>query len=201
MANYLLDEVALKCADSQYEDFKKSTYEKIYYRVLRELARQYEILERVLEFKNSNTNLENVIELKIPSFKTEIKVYVNNNLFLKNDDVKENTYYLRFINNKLIFNYNPKKEDDRILIYYIADVNKDDYDLEETTPIIPKRFEEEIIIKCCIEIAKLGIPKFGESEKGKKYQNIYNLYAKENNMKPDLLEKKEWIRIKLWQPF
>lgn len=195
----LIDEVALRCNDSQFEDFKKTIYSRVLLRTTREIAKKYEILERVIVLTNKNTSENTPIYLTIPSFNTEYKVYVNNTLFLKSDTLTDNTYTLSFINNKLTFNYSPKTGDDKILFYYLADINESDYDLEETVPVIPTKYEEVLIEACCIEIAKLGIPKFGESEKGKKYYQIINLYNKDIDF--SLLNKKAWVGIKLWNPF
>jgi len=198
----LIDEIALRCNDAQFEDFKKSTYKSILYRVLRELARKYQLLERKISLNNQNTNPSDWIQLKIPSFREESRINVNGVLFVKDIALNDNTYYLKYENNKSLFNYSPKAEKDVIEIYYLCDISKEDYDLEETTPIIPKMFEEEVIGECCKEIAKLGIPKFGkEVIKGQKYISILELYSKRENLNQNLVKNNSWVTIELWEPF
>lgn len=198
----LISEIALRCNDSQYTDFQRSTYEKVFYRVSRELSRKYNINNRFYNFVNTIEDIEEPILLKITSFKTENKVVINGKPYNKSSELKENCYVLKYLNNQLYFNYYNKLSGDLIHIYYLADINIDDYDIEETKPIIPIQFEEELITLSLIEIAKLGIPKFGNSEKGQKYKDILSIYSKDKRELDVNLNttENEWTVIKLWSP-
>ena len=46
----LLSEIALRCGDDEFKDFEKQIYQRAIYRCNRDIAKQYGILQKTLQF-------------------------------------------------------------------------------------------------------------------------------------------------------
>jgi len=107
----LIAEVALRCGDSQFEEFEKTIYKRGLYRANREVAKHYEILEKVLVFTLSDMieSTTDEIILDLPDLKAESMVIVNNANLTKVDKKLEGhfnyVYYLELRDGRYYFNY------------------------------------------------------------------------------------------------
>lgn len=112
--------------------------------------------------------------------------------------VEDYNYILYRDHNSILFNYSPRTKDDSVEIWYTADINEEDYDLEELQPVIPSQYTEELLALSVTEVAKLGIPKFGKSDKGTKYVNLMKVYGlDENVLNNDLHKNDAWTVMKV----
>jgi len=216
MDNSLMGEIALRCNDINFKDFGKSTYERCFLRASRKVARRYELIQRIYEFDSEIPDYSNLssdkqteklneeIIFNLSSFKAEYMVKVNNYEYtkVKRIEVGGYQYVLYRDENKILFNYSPRSENDKIELRYTADINIDDYDIEDLEPVIPSQFNEELISFACVEIAKLGIIKYANSGEGKKYENILKLYGTdERELNKDLIKNESWIEMQIWKPY
>ena len=62
----LIAEVALRCGDSQFEEFEKTIYERALYRANREVAKHYEILDDQGTVINTIISTEGFVESHYP---------------------------------------------------------------------------------------------------------------------------------------
>jgi len=211
----LIHRIADRCNDQYFKDFNPETYEECLYRADRTVARKYQVLTRMLKLnvkietppESTNdadyvANQKNVdVPLNIPSLHQEYKVLVNNYPFTKGkqnalvDD--SSTYYLYYGHNAWLLNWNPRSEDDDIVIFYMSGATIETFDADTNRPIIPNKFEDERIRYALIEIANMGIAKYREERK-EKYINILKLNNRSSSLDPNLLESKASLTI---QPF
>lgn len=216
MDNPLLGEIALRCNDVAYKDFSKSIHERCFLRASRRVARRYHLIQRVYDFKIEIPNYENLDNdkkeerlgrnsiLYLPSFTAEYMVKINDYEYSKVKRINANNYeYVLYRDeNKILFNYSPRSKSDKIEIRYTADINIEDYDVEEIQPIIPSQYNEELISLACVEVARLGIVKFKSSEEGNKYTKVLQLYSMdEEQLNKNLIKNDDWVEIKTWSPY
>jgi len=216
----LIDLIADRCADSHHRDFHKDEYEESLYRADRKIARKYQILNRMLKFNckivtppEQENNEDYVsqqkntdVELNIPSLHQESKVLINQMPYVKGkqnaliSNASQNdsySYYLYYGHNSLLFNYNPRTEDDDIIIFYMSGATLENFDADTNKPVIPDKFEDERIRLALIEMAHMGIAKYRE-EKKQKYIDILRLNDKNRSLDPNLVESKASLTI---QPY
>ncbi len=197
-----IDELAIRCDDLSFKDFNKVEYEKILNRAKREIARKYRILTKIYTFQyrnDDNTEYE-PIELEIPGFLAEFRVKVNKKIYERSENKKleTDTYWLEFINNKILFDYYPRSKNDLILIYYTGEFNEEELEIEGIKSILPEQYDEEIIEYAMVELGRIGVTKFTDvnSERYKKYSNILQVYRKQPGIKSELVNSTEWKAIK-----
>lgn len=87
-----------------------------------------------------------------------------------------------------------KSTGDRIDMVY--NIIPDRYTDTKGEFIIPNRYEEELISEGINYIAKLGVAKFVEGEKQKKYEKIMVMYKPRSDKDKELLSSKEFIKIR-----
>lgn len=198
----LLSEIALRCSDTKYVDFPKQIYERAILYAERKIAFKYRVLNRYFSFKASGTE---EVALTIPSFAGEYRVTVNGVEYETGDkhelEETETEYYLYFDSHAYKFNYTGRSEaEDDVVIYYNSDVNIEDYDLEETTPVLPKRYEEEVIAIAVSYIVKLALAKF-TGMKLEKYLRIREEYNSYNEDKVDgrLVPEEKWTKLETFK--
>jgi len=107
----IIDEIALRCGDSNYKDFESALYSQAYYRANREVAKTYQMLKKTISFILSDRvdNVTDDIIFDIPDFNSEILVKVNNFPLKKTANHFEGTdrfvYYLEPFEGQWTFNY------------------------------------------------------------------------------------------------
>jgi len=105
----LISEVAVKCNDPFFRDFRKDIYAQAVFREQRMLAQKYNVLERRWSSYVGEENLNvptkwgelvlNEIPLTMTDFSSEFEVLLNNVAFAKRnkiDQLTANTYYIRY---------------------------------------------------------------------------------------------------------
>ena len=216
----LVLEIANRCNDTHYDDFQKNSYLESIYRAEKRIALKYDILNRVLFFKNKivvppqfegnvvwlQTQKETSIDLPVTSFHNETNVTINSIQYTKvskdklitDDDYPIYSYHLYYGNNSYKFNYTERGIDDVIIISFTSDINISDYEEENIRPILPPKFEDEVINRACTDMAKKGITMF-KGDKADKFYKILKMYSKEK-VDIDVTESRSWITIKPWQP-
>jgi len=211
----LIKELALRAGDINFNDFDKYVYRKCLLTGKRIVAKRYSLVQRLFQFDshcqlndNELESPEQTKDIKLPltNMISEYKVLINNEEYRKVSELNYESafeYVLTRNQNSILFNYWQRHETDNVKIYFTSDINKEDSDLEEYEAIIPSQYNEEVIAFSLVELAKLGIVKYANSEKGKaKYQALFQLYNKdERSLDRNLIQNKEWVAIKPWQPY
>lgn len=217
MDKSIISEVALRVNDISYKDFDSSIYERCLLRASRKVAKRYQLIQRYYKFTSRisipkgedeqaylEEKVKEVIKLAIPSFVSEYLVVINDMQYIKRDNIRinENEYYFKRDHNSINFNYTPRTKEDIVEIHYTSDINEDDYDVQELEPIIPSQYNEELIALAIVEVSKMGIVKFPNSEKGNKYKEALSIYGiDERSLDRKLLTNENWAEIKIWQPY
>jgi hypothetical protein len=171
----LTEIVAYRCNDSGYNDLPESAYNEAILFTSRKVARNFSLLNRHYSFNVKTPNeddLVNPIELKLHSFGGETMVLVNNVEHKRTDnlrinDTEERLYQLYWGVQNYLFNYTFRTKDDRIDLFYTADITVDDYDDESITPIIPQRYDEEMIKFTILYLCEIAIARFTGAKKEK----------------------------------
>lgn len=199
----IISEIALRCDDVGFNDFPLNIYERAYERATRIIAKKYNLFQRIESFTLSEyaQNLEEDCILELDDFNEEISVIVNDTVMDKVTNRIELTgqYYLHRIDDELKFNYAllEKALTDKITIIYtcLPTINYDEGEF-----YIPHRYEEELIREIIIYMARVGVVKF-KKESSVKYQKLLQLYMRNDTYDKDAIENKEWIAVKVWQPY
>lgn len=178
----LIHQISLLCSDGRFDDFRKEEYELALLRADKKIAIRYQILTRYTKFTNNikippdkegdtdwlQTQKATDIILEVYSFIEEHIVFVNSVIFTK-DTSNElqtdlNRYQLYSASDGWHFNYSPRTESDAIEIHFSSDVNPEDYEADETSPIIPTKYEPERVNLSIYEIGKMGFAKYQETD-------------------------------------
>jgi len=188
----LISEVALQCGDSQFVDFPETIYAQAAFRAQREVAKDYNILQREITLTTETDTWE---DLNLPNFVAEAYVKVNGTKYDKRnelDDAEGTQYHIRFDNYQWQLNYIGKVAGDEVIISYtlLGDVSEE----QDGTPIIPDKYYEEVVNRSVIYIAKLGIAQY-EGAKLQKYQNVYRINQRQK-IDSALAKDSSWISIK-----
>lgn len=211
-----ISEVAETCADSFFRDFNKIIYAQAIYRAMRSIAIQYQVIQRVFlkTITIDYTNVETEIPLpKLNFTSSEFKFLVNDVEYTDKKDyrsgieIDENQYYIRYAEAGYYFNYGNKAVNDIVKIIYPANISApEDYETSipesselNIAPILPDKFNEEIIRRASVLIAKFGMAKFQGTQKAEKYVGVYRLNGGQKPSKiidPDLVEDQPWVQIK-----
>lgn len=195
-----ISEITVRVDDIDFKDFNRSTYERMLLRAKRYVARKYRILNKVYTFELYNdANSKEPVKLNLPEFIGEYRVKVNKVEFLRDENLSmNNTYIIEHFNNEILFNYKPKGNKDLIQIYYTADFSDDETENENIKPILPDEYDEEVISKALVEIAKSGIAKYPDpqSKQFLKYSNILKIYDTVGK-KSELIRSEDWIQIQV----
>jgi len=188
----LISEVALQCGDSQFVDFPETIYAQAAFRAQREVAKDYNILQREITLTTETDTWE---DLNLSNFVAEAYVKVNGTKYDKRnelDDTDATQYHIRFDNYQWQLNYTNKVAGDEVNIFYTltGDVSEE----QDGTPIIPDKYYEEVVNKAVIYIAKLGIAQH-EGVKLQKYQNVFRINQRQK-IDSSLAKDNSWISIK-----
>ena len=188
----LISEVALQCGDSQFVDFPETIYAQAAFRAQREVAKDYNILQREITLTTETDTWE---DLNLSNFVAEAYVKVNDTKYDKRnelDDADALQYHIRFDNYQWQLNYTNKVAGDEVNIFYTltGDVSEE----QDGTPIIPDKYYEEVVNKAVIYIAKLGIAQH-EGVKLQKYQNVFRINQRQK-IDSSLAKDNSWISIK-----
>lgn len=196
----LVSDISFMCNDISFTDFKMTDYGAVLFKVQRELAKEYNILERVLFITLQKEDLEGEIILPVDNFIAEYKVLVNNTPLTQVNRV-ENSYEYRIYyneNHTWVFDYKTRSEDDEIEIYYTVDsIPGEEYD---GTVILPDKFYDEIIRKTANRIAKLGLIKFNDNDKERKYRKLLEITdnEKKDTDRKQLQRNDAWSTLKIY---
>lgn len=210
-----ISEVSLKCGDIFYQDFPKKVYSQAIYRAERSVAKQYEILDRILTLTNITGERE--IDINLLNFHKEWRIYVTKlnevsgvdylRASLKDvidSSTSENKYYIIYHANKYKIGYSNPAVGDTIAIYYTSTIagledyeNTDNYGNDNIAPVIPDVYYEETLRRAVVYIAELGIANFS-GVKLEKYQRLLQRYTRRSDIKDQEgpFENKDWIIIK-----
>lgn len=188
----LISEIALQCGDSQFVDFPESLYAQASFRAQREVAKDYNILQKEITFISESETWE---DINLVNFVAEAYIKVNGTKYTKRnelDELNDYEYHIRYEDNGWRLNYTGKLIGDEVTIFYTyLGVPSEEND---GTPVIPDKYYEEIINKAVIYIAKLGIAQFTETKK-QKYQDIYRINQRQK-VDSALAKDNSWIHIK-----
>lgn len=171
----LTEIVAYRCNDSGYNDLPESAYNEAVLFASRKVAREHSLLNRHYTFDvktPDELDLIKPIELKLHSFSGETMVLVNNVEYKRSDnlrfnDTEEKLYQLYWGVRNYQFNYTTRTANDRVDLFYTADITVDDYDEESITPIIPQRYDEEMIKFTILYLCEIAIARFSAAKKDK----------------------------------
>lgn len=194
----LISEIALRCGDTEYRDFQKEVYERGILFANRKIAKKYDLLKRYMGFKTYGTEEQ---KLTIPSFTGEYKVLVNGYQYDRVNKGELNTnnkeYYLYYDSHSYLYKHTNAEDGDNVVIYYTADVKIEDYDLEETAPIIPSKYEDEQIAIAVSYMIRLAKAKF-IGQKLAKYERLRTEYGRNREKEYDsqLAPTTKWAQIK-----
>lgn len=195
----LLEELVGRLDDKYYDNFVEDFYRQSLYKGLKQTAKKYKIFERIAAFENTE---DNFIFLRLPSFSVERAVLVNDKEYVKKDpeEVLVNDYSYS-LSSEQKFDYYPKTSKDKIVIYYLADVSIDDFDIEEISPIVDSKYREEIIVSAMLYVATTGLIKYAMSPLRSKYEMILSLYGSYKDNKDSNIENRSsLIKMKIRLP-
>ena len=211
----LIKEIALRANDVNFEDFDQYVYRKVLLTAKRKVAKRYNLVQRLYRFtsyldKDTTSDPESPGEtediiLPLTNFISEYEVVVHDVPYQKVDRLtidSVNEYVLERNHNQILFNYFARTDKEDIRIYYTADINKEDSETEDYEAIIPSQYEEEIISLALTELSKLGVIKFVNTEREKKYSSLLQIYAiNERDLDKELLKNDTWVAIKTYKPY
>lgn len=203
MNKRLIDILAYRCNDAYFDDFSQSVYEESMLFAARAVARKYSLLNRYYSFKANAKNESDKkapLKLKIHSFSAETMVRVNEIEYSRTHDLRldgEKIYQLYYGTDCYLFNYSPRNTEDRIDLLYTADITVDDFDDESITPVIPQRYDEDLLKNALLYISELGIAKFREEKKAK-YMSIYKLNSNKSTG-TESGEKRTWPTLQVFK--
>lgn len=133
--NKIINTVAQRLNDKDFEDFSFEDYVSQYQSASVELAKKYQVFIKGYQFKagDATDDMQADIILDIPDFKNEVDVFVNDIQLLKVSrqivPIYDFVYYLEKIDNELFFNYILKGTtlpEKNTFVYYDSD-NKDEF--------------------------------------------------------------------------
>lgn len=191
----ILDEIALKCGDEKYQDFDKTVYLNVLYRVINSLNKKNNILiyqhkkRYAINDKSFPLDIKSVYE--IVDIRIEGKQYILTPLI---DNLGEYQYHKQVVNNRYFISVALPEGEYEVEVLYSGIVDIEDIEDRNDIPIIPRKYEEQIIERCVIEIARIGIATHLDQAHQLKYTNILKTYQDVNIEK----ENRGWITIKVW---
>lgn len=207
--NDLLSRVALRIGDQQFKDFDKSIYLDALKKANRTIAKKYGIPNKVISFKTGDMieDVTDSIYLSIDDFKAEYHVSVNGKVVYKRKLEKEyNSYRLDLLQDRYVFDYSyyqdlenqyVKSLEDEVVIYYTS---LPEYDSDMSDYFIPQKFIEEQIEETAKTICQYGLAKFIDPIVVAKYTRVYQMLQNNNTYDKQVVENKEWIKMKAWSP-
>lgn len=208
-SNAILSRVALRVGDEQFKDFDRSIYEDALKKANREIARKYQIQNKVISFKTSDMieDVEDTIILNLDDCKSVYAVYVNGKKLFSQDLVTGlNSYKLVLVEDRYHFDYRyfvdltsqyTKSLEDEVTIYYVA---MPEYDSPISDYFVPQKYIEEQIEETAKVICQYGLAKFTDEIKVAKYSRIFQLLQKNSDYNKFQTEDREWITFKMWSP-
>ena len=110
-------------------------------------------------------------------------------------------YAIKYDANRYTLEYTDRSVGDIITMRYVSGiVGTTDYvdDGSNIIPIIPDKFNEEVITRAVRYIAKLGIARF-DGEKSNKYTKVYRLNSNQKGRDDSLERNRAWIEITPFQ--
>jgi hypothetical protein len=212
----IISEVALRCFDPKFEDFRPLFYEQAFVNASRTIARKYSILERILEITDTvtvaegSTLDEEVLKpftldmTKLVGYNDPYKVVINQRLYTRTfeDELVQDSfnYTLKDTDKGLELNFSPRLSENIIWIYYTAVPEAQEFSDDTLIPFIPQKYREELKDLMTTEIAKQGIVKF-DAKTQEKYKNVLNLYGvNPKEIDPMTAPSKPWIGIRIFNP-
>ena len=209
----LMSEISLRADDTSYDQLSKQHYRKALLVARRKVAKRYNLIQRLYSFE---TNLPKDLDAESPNdttdiilpmtnFISEYQVLVNDVSFTKVDRLnanKKDEYVLERDHNRILFNYWFRGENDYVKIYFTSDINKEDFEIEELSPIIPSQYDEEVMQLALVEIAKYGIIKFSKTDKEDKYRNLFSIYGMdEKSLDKELIKNDAWVQMEVYRVY
>lgn len=194
------------CNDPNYNEFPQSFHREALLYAKRKIARKYGLLARRYVFTcyaKDEAEKKNPVDLKIHSFDAESGIIINGNEYKRADNLRFvddpalKQYQLYFGTQNYQFNYIPRSEADEVQLFYLADITVDDYDDESITPLVPEKYEDELLRKGLIYIAEAGISKFIGTI-SEKYLKIFRINSGKR-VDTKLGEKQSWPDIKVFK--
>jgi hypothetical protein len=186
----LVDILMLKCDDNYNEDFDKDIYEECIFRALRKVARIYNVATYIFSFNNIipippdapsdylEKEFQSDVNIPLKGFRGEISVTINDVRFTKaeNNLIREGRfeYHLYRGTDGWKFNYSPRSQNDTVHIIHQVDIELSAFEDEQSMPVIPNKYEDEIIKFSLINVAEIGMARF-KGDKFNKYKNIFGL--------------------------
>ena len=110
------------------------------------------------------------------------------------DNLGEYQYHKQVVNNRYFISVALPEGEYEVEVLYSGIVDIEDIEDRNDIPIIPRKYEEQIIERCVIEIARIGIATHLDQAHQLKYTNILKTYQDVNIEK----ENRGWITIKVW---
>ena len=200
--NKLIGILSVKCNDPGFNDFHEDEYLYSLVYSQRKVARKYSLLNRHYAFFVKGDASVPVV-LKLHSFTAEIMVKVNGVEYTRGDnqtldpDNSIKQYQLYYGTHDYLFNYTGREDGDIIEIDYEADITDDDLDDESITPIVPAKYDDEIIKFALLYLSEAGIAKFRDAKR-EKYEMIYKLNQRKIEG-TESGEKQTWPEIKAYK--
>ena len=215
----LISEIALRCADIQFKDFDYNIYEQALLRADREVAKKYQIIQKVY---SESIQTETETELNLPNFKAEYLVTAGDltlrKVTHKIETSMENCYFLEEVDGKLVFAYKltniiynteeafnelqdallseiqtDSGTSNQITILYTTIPNAEAYNTDDY--VINEIYDEERISSAVIYLAKLGIVKFS-GDKKVKYSDLLKLTFTNDDYDKRKIKDNAWISIR-----
>jgi len=209
----LMNEIALRAGDSNFDDLQKNYYKKALLIAKRKVAKRYNLIQRLYtteinivgEEEITSPNETEDVKLPMPNFVSEYQVLINDEPYTKADRLtieSEKEYVLERNHNQILFNYWVRSEKDVVKIYFTSDINKEDFELETEAPIIPSQYNEEVMSLALVEIAKFGIIKYSGSDKEARYVNLVKLYGMDEvSLDKELIKNDKWAQIEVYHVY
>ena len=223
--NYL-DELTLLCQDINCKEFEIGVYETRLLKALRHIAKRYEVIERFYQFKAEDSS-EGAMELPIYNFDSMTRVSIIRQKPIETSEesetpnrsfeyqlkpkqydefLEEGYYSVALIEGIVNFDYKPKTAGDIVSIFYMAAAGEEEIE-DGVIPIIPDKLKDHVIEDAAVQIAKLGLVKYGSNEdedgraKYSRYSNLLKLYSKDETILDKYAVKKNApLTIKIFQP-
>jgi len=116
-------------------------------------------------------------------------------------------YSITYIANRYVLKYSGAGANDVVTIYYISGIAGEEdfepYDVNgdpNLIPVIPNRYYEETLRKSILWACDLGIARYGDTFKGKRFATVRKLHMRNDDLlKPKGLEEsRPWITVKLF---
>jgi hypothetical protein len=206
----LVSEVALRLDDLFYEDFEEHIYSHAVYRAERDIAVAYGILER--QYQRAIT-AQDVVDgefvIEVDNFQDAISFQIGSVTYTRVNtapDDEETEFKIYYKQGGHRVQYSAMEEGDSVTVDYLAFNNIDDYESDvdgvNVVPILPPKYENEIINKAIKWMSEIGMARFATRDAARfaKYERIFQLNVKAGDHKPELGKSRPWIKMEPYKP-